>query len=109
MLLAWLDKADEEVPSWQRESLLLDRSHGTDRQMLTYAVARCSNPRKTDVLVACLDDDDVAGHAVTMLARLAFPETRDALERFVAHPMAWVRQAAKKGIEQIDKKLAGTG
>jgi hypothetical protein len=51
--------------------LLRDRRYGKARQMLCDALARTRDPRRDDVLVALIADDDVAGHAILALRRIS--------------------------------------
>jgi hypothetical protein len=58
------------------------------------------------VLVELLEDEQVAGHAVLALRKLAVPETRAAIEPFAEHPRTWVRREARRALEKIDRKIA---
>lgn len=48
---------------------LTDRRWGVARQMLCDALLRTKDPAAFDVLVSLIDDDDVAGHAISALRR----------------------------------------
>lgn len=89
--------------------LVRDRRHGRAREMLAVALGNMKEPRAVDVLIELLDDEEVAGHALWALRKLAPPEARSAIERFVDHPETWVRNEARRALAKIDKKLAKTG
>jgi hypothetical protein len=72
--------------------LARDRRHGRSREMLMDALARTKDERALDALVELVDDDDVAGHAISALRRLGPKSSLPYLER--ARP-ALVRQAAE--------------
>jgi HEAT repeat protein len=78
-----------------------DRSCGPDRQMVVLGLGRFKDPRTVDVLIGLLDDEDVAGHAISALGKLRDPRSRTALEPFVEHPRTWWRNAAKKALARI--------
>jgi len=86
--------------------LVRDRRHGRAREMLAVALANVKDPRAGGVLIELLDDEEVAGHAVLALRKLAPLEARSAIERFVDHPKTWVRNEARRALAKIDKKLA---
>ena len=86
--------------------LVRDKRHGRAREMLAVALANMKNPRAVDVLLSLLDDDEIAGHALIALRKLAPPEAREAIEQFVDHPKTWVRNEAKRALKKIDNKLA---
>jgi hypothetical protein len=50
--------------------LAADRRHGKSREMLMDALARTKDERALDLLLQLLEDDDVAGHAISALRRL---------------------------------------
>ena len=89
--------------------LARDRRHGKSREMLMDALARTKDERALDLLVELVDDDEVAGHAISALRRLgpksALPyleRARPALERQAAagvRPIA--RKQAKKALERL--------
>lgn len=89
--------------------LVRDKRHGRAREMLAVALANMKDPRAVDVLIELLDDEEVAGHAVLALRKLAPPEERSAIERFVDHPKTWVRNEARRALAKIDKKLTKAG
>jgi hypothetical protein len=74
--------------------ILVDRSGGTDRQMLCDALSRTRDPRRVDVLIDLIDDDAVAGHAILALRRLArgahlqTERVRSLLQALLARPSA---------------------
>jgi hypothetical protein len=74
--------------------ILRDRSGGRPRQMFCDAISRTRDPRRVDVLIELIGDDDVAGHAILALRRMnrgSFPEpdrARLMLEALLARPSA---------------------
>jgi len=87
-------------------ALVRDRRHGWARQMLAVALGNMKDPRVVGVLIDLLDDEEVAGHALVALRKLAPVEARGAIERFVDHPKTWVRNEARRAVAKIDKKIA---
>jgi HEAT repeat protein len=83
--------------------LAIDPRYGRDREMLAYALGNMHDTRVVDVLIEMLSDADVAGHAVHALAKRSVPKARPHLERFLQDRRTWVRNAAKRGIEKIDR------
>lgn len=97
--------ADESVME-DIESLVRDRNYGRAREMLAVALGNIGSSDAVDVLVDLLSDEEVAGHAVVALRKLAPPSARAALEPFIDHPKTWIRNEAKKAIAKIDKKAS---
>lgn len=89
--------------------LVRDKRHGRAREMLAVALSNMKDPQAVDVLIGLLDDEEVAGHALVALRKLAPPEARSAIERFVDHPKTWVRNEARRALAKVDKKLARAG
>ena len=87
-------------------ALVKDKRHGRAREMLAVALANMKNPKAVDVLIELLDDEEIAGHALSALRKLAPPEAREAIEPFVNHPKTWVRNEAKRALKKIDNKPA---
>jgi hypothetical protein len=83
--------------------LVQDKRHGRGREMLALALANMKNPCTVDILIALLDDEQVAGHAVIALGRLKAKRARTHLERFLTHSKSWVRTEAKRALAKIDK------
>jgi HEAT repeat protein len=82
--------ADDSIAD-ELVELARDRRHGRSREMVMDALARTKDGRALDALVALVDDDDVAGHAISALRRLGPKSSLPYLER--ARP-ALERQAA---------------
>jgi hypothetical protein len=51
--------------------ILRDRRSGSARQMFCDALVRTRDPRRVDVLIDLIADDDVAGHAISALRRIS--------------------------------------
>jgi hypothetical protein len=87
--------------------LVRDKRHARDREMLAIALGNMKNPQAVDVLIELLDDEQVAGHALMGLRKLAPPEARSKVEPFLNHPKTWVRKEAQLALKAIDRKAAG--
>ena len=72
--------------------LASDRRHGRSRKMLMDALARTKDERALDLLVELVDDDEVAGHAISALRRLGPKSSLPYLER--ARPALERQQAS---------------
>jgi HEAT repeat protein len=90
--------------------LLRDRSFGKAREMLCEALKRTGDARAPAVLIEVIDDDDVAGHAVSVLRSFgpktalvllgeAEPKLKALSERSTATPFA--RTQAQKALAQV--------
>jgi HEAT repeat protein len=82
--------ADDSIAD-ELVELAQDRRHGSSREMLMDALARTKDERALGALVELVDDDDVAGHAISALRRLGPKRSLPYLER--ARP-SLERQAA---------------
>jgi hypothetical protein len=56
-----------------------------------------------EILVNIIDDDEVVGHAVMALGKLRAETARGRIEALLGHPTPWIRDEAKKALEQIDQ------
>jgi HEAT repeat protein len=101
--------ADAEIADELLE-LVRDRRHGRARQMLCDALKRTKDPRAPDALIELIDDDDVAGHAISALRSYgaksalphlerARPKLEAALRRPTASPLA--KRQAQKALERL--------
>src|SRR5918999_728445 len=90
--------------------LVRDRRHGHARQMLCDALKRTKDPRAPDALIELIDDDDVAGHAISALRsygpktalphlRTARPKLEAVLTRRTASPFA--QRQAQNALERL--------
>ncbi len=84
--------------------LVRDRQHGRAREMLAVALGNMKDSRVADILIELLDDAQVAGHALTALRKLAPPQARSAVERLLDHPKDWIRNEARRALNEIRKK-----
>ncbi len=85
-------------------ALATDKRHGKSREMVVVALGNMRNPSAADILIELLDDEEVAGHAIVALRKLAPKRARPHLEKFLSHPKTWVRNEAKAALAKIDKK-----
>lgn len=83
--------------------IVQDRQHGRAREMVAVALGNMKNPRAVDVLVELLRDEEVAGHALLALGKLKASKAKPFIEPFLNHEKAWVRKAARRALEQIEK------
>jgi HEAT repeat protein len=84
-------------------TLLRNPAYGRAREMLALALANMKTPRAVDVLIAALQDPQLAGHAVKALGRLKSKRAESAIRPFTNHPKAWIRAEAKKALASISK------
>jgi hypothetical protein len=84
-------------------SLVRDGKYGKAREMLALALANMDAVRSMPVLLDLLRDDQVAGHAVMALGRLAAPSAREHVARLLTHPTPWIRKEAKKALTKIER------
>jgi len=82
-------------------ALAMDRSYARAREMLMLALARSDETRAAGVLIGMLDDDDLAGHAISALGKVGASEARSAIEKFLDHPKPWVRKEAEKVLRRF--------
>lgn len=81
--------------------IALDRTCGRTREMVVVALGNMSKERALPVLLQLLRDDQVAGHAVMGLGRLADPAAASDIEPFLEHPKPWIRTEAKKALARM--------
>lgn len=80
-------------------------SYGRSRRMVVLGFGKSKlREEATEFLLTLVDDPDVAGHAITALAKLAQPAAREALQQATSDSMAWIRKVAKKGLERLDSQ-----
>jgi hypothetical protein len=72
--------ADDSIAE-ELVELAQDRRHGRSRELLMDALARTKDERALDTLVELVDDDDVAGHAISALRQLGPKSSLPYLER----------------------------
>ena len=105
--LAGPDDADDII------EILRERGGGQARQMFCDALARTRDPRRVDVLIDLIADDDVAGHAISALrgiGRGTLPQpdrARPMLEALLARPTA--TEFARRQARAALKKLGSAG
>jgi HEAT repeat protein len=87
--------------------LVRNKQHGRAREMLAIALGNMKDPRAVPLLMEVLDDEQVAGHALAGLRKLAPAEARSKVEPFLNHPKTWVRKEAQRTLKAIDRKAAG--
>jgi len=85
--------------------LAKDIGAGIDRQMIVVALGNMKNPAAVDVLIKCLKDENVSGHALMALRKLKAAKARSYIEPFLSHKITWKRNEAKKATKAIDKAI----
>ena len=107
-------------------AILCDRSHGRSRQEFCDALVRTRDPRRIDVLIELIDDDDLAAHAIMALRQCGYrrrvPEpdrVRPKLEALLQRPDSpiigaggpgpFVKRLARKALAAIDRAAADKG
>lgn len=80
-----------------------DKRHGGARDVLPRALANIRKPIVVDILIEFLEDEDMAGRAISALGKLRAKKAKRKIERFLSHPKAWVRTEAKRALAKIDK------
>jgi HEAT repeat protein len=92
--------ADDSVFD-EMAALAQDRGYGKARQMIVQGLGRSKDPRAVPLLIGLLEDDDVAAHAISALARLRPAAARQPVESMLSHPQALVRSEARKALKKI--------
>jgi hypothetical protein len=107
--LARADDADAII------AVLRDRGHASSRQMLCDALVRTRDPRRIDVLIELIDEDNLAGHAIVALRQCGYrrrvPEpdrVRPKLEALLLRPGAglFATRQARNALAAIDRAAA---
>jgi hypothetical protein len=90
--------------------LARDRRHGKAREMLMDALARTKDKRALDLLVELVDDDQLAGHAISALRGLgpksSLPYLRRARSSLLLQAEAGKTHTARKGAKAALRRLA---
>ena len=81
--------------------LIRDRQYGMARQMLLSALGRIKDPRAVDTVIEALEEEELAGHALQALEKLRPSRAERAVQKFVSHPVPWIRRAAERALASI--------
>jgi len=84
--------------------IVLNKKNGTSRQMFVLALAKIFNPRIEDVLITLLDDEDVVGHAVSVLGKKKSIKAKSKIESLLSSKRSFIRSEAKKALERINRE-----
>jgi hypothetical protein len=76
-------------------------AYGKGRETFTMLLGQYGGLARVPVLLALLDDPEVAGHALYALRLLGAPEGREPANRLLEAPQAWVRAEARKYLEKL--------
>lgn len=85
--------------------IVSDPANGRSRQMFVLALGKCGRDRTkvVPVLRELLQDDDVAGHAISALGRLKAVEAKHDVLALTGHRNEWIRRSAKRIAAGLDK------
>ncbi len=84
--------------------IVLDKKNGTSRQMFVLALAKIYNPKIEDVLISLLDDEDVVGHAISVLGKKKSIKAKSKIESLLSSKRSFIRSEAKKALERINRE-----
>ena len=82
-------------------NLVRDRRHGSAREMLTVALGNMKLPNVVDVLIDLLSDDEIAGDALMVLAKLRAHKARPHIKPLLNHPSPWIRKEVRKALSKL--------
>ena len=85
------------------KSLITNKEYGTSRQMLALALGNMKSTNAEDVLIECLQDSDIDGHAIIGLRKLKSKKAYPYILPFCKNEKSWIRNEAKKAISAIEK------
>jgi HEAT repeat protein len=86
--------------------LARDRRHGSARQEIVSALGRFRRPEAIEALLDALEDERVAGHAMSALKTLKASEAIPKIRNYLTHSSPWLRKVAKKTIERLEETRA---
>lgn len=84
--------------------LCQDKSYGMGRQMLMGTLARMKSEKAYQVLVECLSDSTVKGHAIEGLGRLGNPKALGILEKIEVEKGKYEFKAKQTAIRRLERK-----
>ncbi|KSA12161.1 HEAT repeat domain-containing protein [Maribacter dokdonensis] len=84
--------------------LCQDKSYGIGRQMLMGTLARMKSEKAYRVLVECLFDSTVKGHAIEGLGRLGNPNALEILEKIEVEKGKYEFKAKHTAIRRLERK-----
>ena len=88
--------------------LCQDKSYGMGRQMLMGALARMKSEKAYEVLVECLSDSTVKGHAIEGLGRLGNPKALGILEKIEVEKGKFEFKAKQTAMRRLERKKYST-
>jgi len=83
--------------------IVQEKEHGTARQMIVDGLGSFKTENVKDVLIQLLNDDEVAGHAISAMAKMGDAELVKYIEPFLNYKVKWVRNEANKAIKKLRK------
>jgi hypothetical protein len=82
--------------------LAQQKEHGKGREMIVEALGNLKDPRAVETAIRLLDEEEVAGHAITALGNLRAKGARRAVQKYLHHGKQWIRTEARKALHKID-------
>jgi hypothetical protein len=83
--------------------LILDKQHGTSRDMMTLRLPELDSKRAISVLLELLEDNEVASFALIALAKLGAQEARHKIQGLLSHPEPTIRAEARRALAKLNK------
>lgn len=78
-----------------------EKEHGIARQMIVDCLGSFKVENVKDVLIELLDDNEVAGHAISAIAKIGDVSLVKYIEPFLSYKVRWVRNEANKAIKKL--------
>lgn len=79
-----------------------ERRHGHARKEPILALARFPSRETIDALLDALEDERVAGHAMSALKTLRATEAIPKVRTYLTHSSPWLRKVARKTLERLE-------
>lgn len=84
--------------------LCQNKSFGMARQMLMGTLARMKSEKAYEVLIECLSDSTVKGHAIEGLGRFGNPEALDILKKIEVKKGKYEFKAKRTALRRLERK-----
>jgi HEAT repeat protein len=84
--------------------LCQDKSFGTARQMLMGTLARMKSDKAYKVLIECLSDSTVKGHAIEAIGRFGNPKALEIIEKIEVKKGKYEFKAKRTAIRRLERK-----
>jgi HEAT repeat protein len=70
--------------------------------MLVKAIAKMKNPRKKEILLELLMDNDLKGYAIISIGRLKYKEALPQIKKYLSCEEDWIRKEAEIAVKKIE-------